>query len=319
MGTAMKINVNKFTQKPFVIYMKFDDKRAGNALIQTSGDSFVQQNKVVPIEPVLSKIKNPGIIHSKSVQPFRFTMDDETKEISGYIHNVSPLKGSKSTYYDMVVQTKTDVFRAVCFSPKTKTNQDLQLKSNAKSPVKISNYKVEKTNTSTTILLNNTMKAEDTNVDFPAKPIPASNNIASLMGVHYQQLVTIAAKVTQLGGTKKRSGLKEKAECFLVDPSGSIKHILWESLIQEVQDGKTYTFNNLRVIKEYNTEKLALGTTMDSKIDMAPEFDQPLVHPLELPDSFTKCTAVAEIVGINTFGQYHNPRRFFYRCHSQMS
>ena len=89
------------------------------------------------------------------------------------------------------------------------------------------------------------MKAEDTNVDFPAKPIPPTNNIASLMGVHYQQLVTIAAKVTQLGGTKKRSGLKEKAECYLVDPSGSIKHILWESLIQEVQDGKTYTFNNL--------------------------------------------------------------------------
>ena len=45
-------------------------------------------------------------------------MDDEAKEISGYIHNVLPLKGSKSTYYDMVVQTKTDVFRAVCFSPK---------------------------------------------------------------------------------------------------------------------------------------------------------------------------------------------------------
>lgn len=236
-------------------------------------------------------------------------MDDETKEISGYIHNVSPLKGSKSTYFDMVVQTKTDVYRAVCFSPKK--HQDLQLKSNAKSPVKISNYKVEKTNTSTTILLNNTMKAEDTNVDFPAKPIPPTNNIASLMGVHYQQLVTITAKVTQLGGTKKvstRSGLKEKAECYLVDPSGSIKLILWESLIQEVQDGKTYTFNNLRVLKEYNTEKLALGTTMESKIDMAPEFDQPLAHPLELPDSFTKCTAVAEIVGINTFGQYHSCR-----------
>ena len=73
-------------------------------------------------------------------------MDDETKEISGYIHNVSPLKGSKSTYFDMVVQTKTDAFRAFCFSPKK--HQDLQLKSNAKSPVKISNYKVEKTNTS---------------------------------------------------------------------------------------------------------------------------------------------------------------------------
>ncbi|CAH3186019.1 unnamed protein product, partial [Porites evermanni] len=190
----------------------------------------------------------------------------------------------------MVVQTKTDAFRAFCFSPKK--HQDLQLKSDAKSPVKISNYK-------------------DTNVDFPAKPIPPTNNIASLMGVHYQQLVTITTKVTQLGGTKKvstRSGLKEKAECYLVDPSGSIKLILWESLFQEVQDGKTYTFNNLRVLKEYNTGKLALGTTMDSKIDMVPEIDQPLAHPLELPDSFTKCTAVAEIVGINTFGQYHSCR-----------
>ena len=53
MGTAMKINVNKLTKKPFIIYMKFDDERAGNALIQTSGDSFAQQNKVVAIEPVL--------------------------------------------------------------------------------------------------------------------------------------------------------------------------------------------------------------------------------------------------------------------------
>ncbi|PFX25326.1 E3 ubiquitin-protein ligase DTX3L [Stylophora pistillata] len=306
MGTAMKINVNKLIQKPSVIYIKFDDERAGNALIQTSGDSFAQKNQVDPIEPLLSKIKvHPGIIHSKSVQPFRFTMDDETKEIFSSIHNISPLKGSKFTHFDMVVQTKTDVLRAVCFSPKK--HQDLQFKSNAKSPVKISNYKVKKTNTSTTILLNNTMKAEDTNVDFPAKAIPPTNNIASLIG---QQLVTITAKVTQLGGTKKvstRSGLKEKAECYQVYPFGSIKLILWESLTQEVQDGKTYTFNSLRVLKEYNTEKLALGlkTTMDSTT-------------MELPDSFTKCTAVAEIVGINTFGQQRDPRRFFYRCHSQM-
>ena len=38
MGTTMKINVNKLVQKLSVIYIKFDDERAGNALIQTSGD-----------------------------------------------------------------------------------------------------------------------------------------------------------------------------------------------------------------------------------------------------------------------------------------
>ena len=42
MGTTMKINVNKLVQKLSVIYIKFDDKRAGNALIQTDGDSSVQ-------------------------------------------------------------------------------------------------------------------------------------------------------------------------------------------------------------------------------------------------------------------------------------
>lgn len=98
------------------------------------------------------------------------------------------------------------------------------------------------------------MKAEDTNADFPRKPIPPTNNIASLMGVHYQQLITITAKVTQLAGTKKAStrfGLKEKAECYLVDPSGSIKLTLWESLIHQVQAGNTCTFKNLKVLKEY--------------------------------------------------------------------
>ena len=80
----------------------------------------------------------------------------------------------------------------------------------------------------------------------------STNNIASLMGVHYQQLVPRTAKVTQLGGTKKllrRLGLKERAECYLIDSSGPVKLTLWESLIQEVKDGKTYTFKDLRVLK----------------------------------------------------------------------
>ena len=73
MGTAMKINVNKLIQKPSVIYIKFDDERAGNALIQISGDSFAQQNKVVPIEPVLSKIKvHPGKPSSLELQRIQF-------------------------------------------------------------------------------------------------------------------------------------------------------------------------------------------------------------------------------------------------------
>ena len=36
--------------------------------------------------------------------------------IIGYIHNLSGLKTSKSTNFDMQLQTKDKMFRAVCFS-----------------------------------------------------------------------------------------------------------------------------------------------------------------------------------------------------------
>lgn len=39
-------------------------------------------------------------------------------------------------------------------------------------------------------------------VSFPPKPIPQKNNIASLSGVHFQQLITVKAKVTHMGATR---------------------------------------------------------------------------------------------------------------------
>lgn len=53
MGTVLKIHVNKVTQKPSVIYIKFDDKKAGTTFIQARGTI----NGAVPIESVLSKIR----------------------------------------------------------------------------------------------------------------------------------------------------------------------------------------------------------------------------------------------------------------------
>lgn len=60
-------------QKPTVIYVKFDDKRAGGMLIKNSGDTFAKQNHFVPIEPVLSKIKvHPGKPYSPELQRIQF-------------------------------------------------------------------------------------------------------------------------------------------------------------------------------------------------------------------------------------------------------
>ena len=137
---------------------------------------------------------------------------------------------------------------------------------------------------------------------------PQTNNIASLSGVHFQQLITIKAKVTNMGATKTvntSNGVKRKADCYLIDPSGTIKLTLWEDFINDVQEGKTYTFHNVSVIKEYKSDKLALGTTVqDCKLSESEDFTEPVAQPLELPDSFTTTEAKVEIKGLTAFGKY---------------
>ena len=73
MGTVFKIDINQNTQKPTVLYIKFDDSNAGKDLITTHGNSFARENKVVPIEPVLAKIKiRPGKASSPEIQRVQF-------------------------------------------------------------------------------------------------------------------------------------------------------------------------------------------------------------------------------------------------------
>ena len=70
-----RILVNEVTQKPNIVYVKFDDEEAGNLVIDKSADSFAIQNKVVPIKPVLAQIKvNPGKRSSPEIQRLQFPL-----------------------------------------------------------------------------------------------------------------------------------------------------------------------------------------------------------------------------------------------------
>ncbi|XP_068742578.1 ATP-dependent DNA helicase PIF1-like [Montipora capricornis] len=74
-GTVVKIEVNQNNKKPSIIYVKFDDTKAGNNLIQKSTGSFVRQNRVVPIEPVLAKFKvHPNKPSSPEIQRMQFPL-----------------------------------------------------------------------------------------------------------------------------------------------------------------------------------------------------------------------------------------------------
>ena len=68
-GTVFKIDVNQNTPKPTVVYIKFDDPNAGKDLINTCVNALAREHKVVPIEPVLVKIKiRPGKASSPEIQ-----------------------------------------------------------------------------------------------------------------------------------------------------------------------------------------------------------------------------------------------------------
>lgn len=77
MGTVIKIALNEKTQKPNIVYIKFDDSEAGrNAIPVTKhSNSFAHHNNVVPIEAVLAKIKiRPGKPSSPEIQRTQFPL-----------------------------------------------------------------------------------------------------------------------------------------------------------------------------------------------------------------------------------------------------
>ena len=72
MGTVVKIDVN-MNNEPTVLYIKSDDEKAGETVINNSGKSFAKKENVVPIEPILAKSKvRPGKVSSPEIQRMQF-------------------------------------------------------------------------------------------------------------------------------------------------------------------------------------------------------------------------------------------------------
>ena len=104
--------------------------------------------------------------------------------------------------------------------------------------------------------------------------------VSSLARVTAGQLVTIKGKVVHVSGCKKltvQSGTLDKQECYVVDPSGNIKIILWGKYANDVQEGKTYQFIKFR-LKKYGQD-VYLNTPKDDDgciIEEVDDFQEPL-------------------------------------------
>ena len=91
-GTIIKVDVNKNTQKPTVVYVRFDDNKAGKTVISKSSNIFVRENNVVPIEPILARVKmRPGKPSSPEIQRVQFPI---TLAYAVTIHKVQGLINS---------------------------------------------------------------------------------------------------------------------------------------------------------------------------------------------------------------------------------
>ena len=72
-GAVVKIYVNPNTQTPSIIFIKFDDDKAGQNMINNSNNQYAKEHKVAPVEPILAKIKiKPNKPLSPEIQRIQF-------------------------------------------------------------------------------------------------------------------------------------------------------------------------------------------------------------------------------------------------------
>ena len=75
LGTVVKVCCDNVSGKPSLIFVKFDDCNAGTSAIRNSSNIFARENNVVPIQPVLAKIKvRPGKPSSPEIQRLQFPL-----------------------------------------------------------------------------------------------------------------------------------------------------------------------------------------------------------------------------------------------------
>lgn len=168
-------------------------------------------------------------------------------DIPCYIHAVSPVKSAtvgNKKYFKLILQTKDQQVRAVCFSPEKQT--ELKTLEKVKSPVKIQDYD----NSNNDICIQKSTKIiplESSQIDFERDEILGNGgmlpNLASIQKVAAEQVVNVKAQVVQISGTKyidsERYGTLKKQEVILRDETSSTRFILWEEYINSLEMNKT--------------------------------------------------------------------------------
>lgn len=184
-------------------------------------------------------------------------------DVEGYIHSVSPVKNppSGNRYFDFKIQEREDNRRVVCFS--SDKYDGIKEKEQCKSPVRLQNVSPQKRKyepDSTEYKMNNYSKIMVTkNLSFPWRDIPGGSGTEKEVSVREivnscfnGDTVMIKAKVVWKGDSEivfSRTMKKEITKCDIVvaDSTGAIPATVWNDMIPNISNEKSYVFSEVRV------------------------------------------------------------------------
>ena len=200
------------------------------------------------------------------------------------------------TFFECQLQGRDKTTGAVCFSPrKRKIVADYSEKQNS---IKIKKFNVDTSSNTNDILMGDTIAIEKyPELDISRSEIQSSTRLSSVKSVRIGQHVTVKAKVTNMSKEEKAGDLT-LVNFTLLDPSASIKMVLWENFINQVGNNRTYMFHNVTVRKDKYHDNLYLSTVKyGTEIQLTGDFTEVLAVPLTQDTTqFVSTTTEGEIL-----------------------
>lgn len=191
---------------------------------------------------------------SKSTQQ---SSDEST--LTGYVHLISQVQTShKKTgikYFDMALQTsQNESVRLVCYSPEKRTM--LQQSQEKQLPVKITSARMspnKRFSATDEYTISKKAKITPTSLEFSYNS-DLSNRYVSVedaLKADLYQTVDVEVKVLHKSPLKETlfqgNCTKCKTDVIVADHTNSAKLVLWEDIIDKVDSGKSYRFNNCKI------------------------------------------------------------------------
>ena len=174
----------------------------------------------------------------------------------------------------------------------------------------VRNFKINKNYGNDNVIMNQrTVITESTmnNEEFQCIDVPDTLDIASFSNVAPEQIVSFKAKIVNLSGEKKfdtQKGCFVKQEAFAVDPTGTIRIVLWGDYVNQLKQDVTYNLTGLR-LKQADGEKY-VNTPKGNYF----HFKETADFPNELPNAedvpvLRNIQITANVVGVTSLTKFH--------------